>query len=103
AMTFGIFLPAFSFTLIGHDYLERLIEHKAVHSFLDGVTAGVVGIIAETTAVLFRQGITSIPAAIIFVLALVAVYRWKARWAVAGIVLGAGLLGLLLFYHSGTP
>jgi len=97
AMTFGIFLPAFSFTLIGHDYLERLIENKAVHSFLDGVTAGVVGIIAATTAVLFRQGITSIPAALIFVLALVAVYRWKARWSVAGIVLGAGLLGLLLF------
>ena len=96
-MTFGIFLPAFSFTLVGHDYLERLIENKAVHSFLDGVTAGVVGIIAATTLVLFRQGITSIPAAIIFVLALVAVYRWKARWAVAGIVLGAGLLGLLLF------
>ena len=97
AMTFGIFLPAFSFTLIGHDYLERLIEIKAVHSFLDGVTAGVVGIIAATTVVLFRQGITSIPAAIIFVLALMAVYWWKAKWAVAGIVLGAGLLGLLLF------
>ncbi len=97
AMTFGIFLPAFSFTLIGHDYLERLIENKAVHSFLDGVTAGVVGIIAATTVVLLRQGITSIPAAIIFALALVAVYRWKARWSAAGIVLGAGLLGLLLF------
>ena len=97
AMTFGIFLPAFCFTLIGHDYLERLIDIKAVHSFLDGVTAGVVGIIAATTVVLFRQGITSIPAALIFALALVAVYRWKAKWAVAGIVLGAGLLGLLLF------
>ncbi|PLS78624.1 MAG: chromate transporter, partial [Chloroflexi bacterium] len=97
AMTFGIFLPAFSFTLVAHDYLERLIENKAVNSFLDGVTAGVVGIIAATTLVLFRQGITSIPAAIVFVLALVAVYWWKARWAVAGIVLGAGLLGLLLF------
>ena len=97
AMTCGIFLPAFSFTLVGHDYLERLIENRAVHSFLDGVTAGVVGIIAATTLVLFRQGITSIPSAIIFLLALLAVYRWKAKWAVAGIVLGAGLLGLLLF------
>ena len=97
AMTFGIFLPAFSFTLIGHEYLERLIENEAVHSFLDGVTAGVVGIIAATTLVLFRQGVTSIPAAMIFALALVAVYRWKAKWAIAGIVLGAGLLGLILF------
>jgi chromate transporter len=96
AMTVGIFLPAFSFTLIGHEYLERLIANVAVHSFLDGVTAGVVGLIAATTLVLFRQGVMSMPAALIFVLALVAVYRWKAKAAVAGIVLGAGLLGLLV-------
>jgi chromate transporter len=97
AMTFAIFLPAFSFTLIGHAYLERLIEKQEVHGFLDGVTAGVVGLIAATTVRLFLGGITSIPAAIIFVLALIAVYRWKAKAAVAGIVLGAGVLGLFLF------
>ena len=96
-MTFGIFLPAFCFTLLGHDYVERLINNRAVHSLLDGVTAGVVGIIAATTLMLLRQGVTSIPAAIIFGLALLAVYRWKAKAAVAGIVLGAGLLGFLLF------
>lgn len=96
-MTFAIFLPAFLFTLIGHHYLERLIENPAVHGFLDGVTAGVVGIIAATTLVLLRQGITTLPAAIIFALALVAVYLWKAKAATAGIVVGAGLLGWLLF------
>ncbi len=96
AMTFGVFLPAFSFTLVGHTYLERIIERPAVHSFLDGVTAGVVGLIAATALVLLRAGITSLPAAIIFLLALLAVYRWKAKAAVAGIVLGAGLLGALL-------
>jgi chromate transporter len=97
AMTLGIFLPAFCFTLVGHDYLERLINNTAVHTFLDGVTAGVVGLIAATTLVLFREGITSLPALIIFALALAAVYLWKAKAAVAGIVLGAGVLGLLLF------
>jgi chromate transporter len=97
AMTFGIFLPAFAFTLIGHEYLERLIANPSVHTFLDGVTAGVVGLISATTLVLFRQAITSLPAAVIFALALVAVYLWKAKAAVAGIVIGAGVLGLLLF------
>jgi len=97
AMTFGIFLPAFAITLIGHAYLERLIATPAVHTFLDGVTAGVVGLISATTLVLLRQGITSLSALGIFVLALAAVYLWKAKAAVAGIVLGAGLLGLLLF------
>jgi chromate transporter len=97
AMTFGIFLPAFAFTLVGHEYLERLIANPSVHTFLDGVTAGVVGLISATTLVLFRQAITSLPAAVIFALALAAVYLWKAKAAVAGIVIGAGVLGLLLF------
>lgn len=97
AMTIGVFLPAFSFTLIGHQYMERLIDKPGVHSFLDGVTAGVVGLIAATTIVLFVQQITNIPALIIFTLALAAIYLWKAKAAIAGIVVVAGLLGLLLF------
>jgi chromate transporter len=97
AMTFGIFLPAFAFTLVGHEYLERLIANPSVHTFLDGVTAGVVGLIAATTLVLFRQAIASPHALGIFALALAGVYLWKAKAAVAGIVLGAGFLGLLVF------
>ncbi len=97
AMTFGIFLPAFCFTLVGHDSLERLTNNPAVHTFLDGVTAGVVGLIGATTLVLLREGITSLPAVVIFGLALAAVYLWKAKAAVAGIVIGAGILGLLVF------
>jgi chromate transporter len=96
AMTAGIFLPAFAFTLVGHTYVERAIHTPALHAVLDGVTAGVVGLIAATTLVLFRAGVRSIPSLIIFVLALILVYRWKAKAAVAGIVLGAGVLGLLL-------
>jgi chromate transporter len=98
AMTAAVFLPAFAFTLIGHEYIERVINNPALHTFLDGVTAGVVGLIAAVTIDLFRAGVTSVPAALIFGLALVALYVWKAKAAVAGIVLGAGMLGLLLSY-----
>jgi len=97
AMTIAIFLPAFAFTLVGHDPLQRLIGNPAVHTFLDGVTAGVVGLIAATTVALFRAGVTSWQALVIFALALAAVYLWKAKAAVAGIVLGAGALGFVLF------
>jgi chromate transporter len=97
-MTAAVFLPAFAFTLIGHEYIERVIANPAIHTFLDGVTAGVVGLIAAVTIDLFRAGVTSLPAALIFGLALVAIYVWKAKAAVAGIVLGAGMLGLLLSY-----
>jgi len=95
-MTAGIFLPAFAFTLIGHAYIEKLIGQQGIHAFLDGVAAGVVGLVAATAWVLLHSTVTGVPAAAIFALALVASYLWKAKGAVAGIMLGAALLGWLL-------
>jgi chromate transporter len=96
-MTFGIFLPAFLFTLVAHDLLEWLIEHRTVRRFLDGVTAGVVGLITATTLRLLLAGMTDVRPAVIFGLALLALWVWKAKAAVAAVMAGAGLLGLLLF------
>ncbi len=97
ALTVGIFAPAFAFTLVGYDYVERLVENRTTHVFLDGVTAGVVGLIAATTAGLFRAAVTDVPALGIFGSSLLVLYRWKAKTAIAFVVLGAGLLGLLRF------
>ena len=97
AMTAGIFLPAFAFTLIGHTYLEKMTENKALHTFLDGVTAGVVGLIATTSITLLSAAVKDVPTATIFALALLTLYLWKAKAAVLGVVLGAGVVGLLLF------
>ena len=96
-LTVGIFLPAFAFTLIGHNYFEKLIENKTAHAFLDGVIAGVVGLISATSIGLFRTAITDLPAFVIFIAALLALYCWKAKAAVAIVVLGGGLLGLLFY------
>lgn len=96
ALTAGIFLPAFAFTLIGHDYVERLVENQAAHAFLDGVTAGVIGLIAVTAVGLFRAAVTDAPRLIIFGLALTALYLWQAKASVVGVIFGAGLLGWLL-------
>ena len=97
-LTAGIFLPAFAFTMVGHDVLERLVENRALHSFLDGVTAGVVGLISATALDLIRVALTHPLAWLIFGLALLTLYRWKAKIAVAVVVIGAGVLGLLLLY-----
>ena len=97
ALTVGIFLPAFAFTLIGHDYLERTIGNPSLHRFLDGVTAGVVGLIAVTTLGLLRTAISDVAGLGIFAAALLVLSRWKAKAAVAVVMLGAGLLGLLQF------
>lgn len=96
ALTAGVFLPAFAFTLIGHDFFERLVENRQIHAFLDGVTAAVVGLIAATAIHLLQTALPDLPAIGIFALALFVLYRWKAKAAIAGIMLGAGLLGLFV-------
>ena len=97
-LTAGIFLPAFSFTLIGHNFFEKnLIENKAAHAFLDGVAAGVVGLIAVTTIGLFQAAVTDLPSLGIFVIALLALYRWKAKAIIPIVMLGAGIVGLLFY------
>ena len=97
AMTAGIFGPAFGFTLIGHDALEKAISNPALHNFLDGVTAGVVGLIAAVSITLAITTLTDIPKLLIFAVALFVLFRWKSKMNVPVVVLCAGLVGLLLF------
>jgi chromate transporter len=96
ALTAGIFLPAFAFTLAGHNLMERLIGNTALHSFLDGITAGVVGLIAATTIVLLRSAIVDLPALVIFGIGLFILFRWKSKMNVPVVVLGAAAAGLLV-------
>lgn len=96
AMTLGMFLPAFLFTLMGHDLVERLVEHPGVHAALDGVAAGVVGLIAATALQLLLATVGDLPRAAIFFAALAVAYCWKTKWSVLAIIGGAGLLGLLV-------
>jgi chromate transporter len=96
AMTLGIFLPAFAITLIGHETLERVVQNRSLHDLLDGITAGVVGLIAATSVHLFRAGIRTLPQLLLFVAALAVLYLWRSKAAVAAVVLGAAILGLLL-------
>jgi chromate transporter len=96
AMTVGMFLPAFAFTLMGHDLMEQVVVRPGIHAALDGVAAGVVGLVAATAIQFLPATLTDLPRAAIFGAALIVAYRWKAKWAVLVIVAGAGLLGLLL-------
>ena len=95
-MTAGIFLPAFSFTLIGHTFFEKVVDNAELHAFLDGVAAALVGLIAVTFLQLLPVAVPDFPAVGIFLLSVVVLYRWNVKAAVAGIMLGAGLIGLLV-------
>jgi chromate transporter len=96
AVTVGIFLPAFAFTLIGHGIVERIVQASALHAFLDGVTAGVVGLIVSTTIRLVPTSIPDLPAAVIAGLAFLLLVLWRSKLAIAAAVLGAGALGMLV-------
>lgn len=60
---------------------------------LHGITAGVVGLIAGTTVVLLRTSITSLPAALVFLLAVTALFKWQGRWLVPLVIAAAALWG----------
>ncbi|MEG3185207.1 chromate efflux transporter [Novilysobacter erysipheiresistens] len=94
-MTTGIFLPAFAFTLVGHDALERVVHQPRIRLFLEGLTAGVVGLIAGTTLALIRVSLTGLEAAILFALVLAALFASKAKWVIPAVIAAAALWGWL--------
>ena len=100
AITAGIFLPAFAFGILLFDRLESLVESSRLHRLLEGVTAGVVGLIATTAFQLALhvagQWEMLVPIAIIFLGALIAFYRWKSRLAVPAVMAACAAAGLAL-------
>jgi len=101
AMTAGIFLPAFAFGLLFYDRLEAVIEDERLHRFLEGVAAGVVGLIAVTAVQLGWSAMGSVPSltlgAALFAVALAVLYRWNSKLNVPVLVLGSALAGAMLF------
>ena len=93
AMTAGVFLPAFAFTLLGHDAMERWVHRPRVAEFLAGVTAAVVGLIAGTTLALLIGSIRDVNGALVFLVALGLLFWSKARLLVPAVILGAAVYG----------
>ena len=100
-MTAGIFLPAFAFALLFYDHLERVIEDERLHRFLEGVAAGVVGLIAVTAVQLGRNVSRSVPSLLVgtamFAAGLVFLYVWRSKLNVPVIILGSAIAGALCF------
>jgi chromate transporter len=101
AMTIGIFLPAFAFSLVFFDRLESVVDNLRLHALLEGVAAGVVGLIVATTvdlSIAMTERLPSMVAGLaIFAVALAVLFRSKARTTIPLVILGAGLAGWLLF------
>jgi chromate transporter len=100
AITAGMFLPAFAFSLIFFERLEAVVENPALHRLLAGVAAAVVGVIAATFIqlgeVTAARVAAPLPAILLFALALAAVWRIKGAWVTPAIIAAAALAGWLL-------
>ena len=93
AMTAGMFLPAFAFTLLGHDAMERVVQQPRVHRLLEGITAAVVGLIAGTSLALLKATLTGPQAIALFALALAVLFTTKRTWVIPALILGAAAWG----------
>ena len=100
-MTAGIFLPAFSFALVLGDRIERVVDNPALHRLLEGVAAGVVGLIAVTALELGAAVVARLPAllpgVVIFGVSLAVLFVWRSRAAVPLTIAGAAMAGWLAF------
>jgi len=95
--TIGIFLPAFSFTLIGHELFEKIVENDWIEPFLDGVSAAVIGLLLQT-ALQFVRGVISDPIdCISFLLAFAAVFHLTDRNTPVFVMVFAAMAGQILY------
>jgi len=94
-MTIAIFLPAFALTLIAHEPLDRLVHEPRVKTFLDGLTAGVVGLIGATALGLLIANVRNVIAGVVFVVALATLFYWNHRLSIPVVIAGAAIFGLM--------
>ena len=100
AITAGMFLPAFAFSMIFFERLEAVVDNPALHRVLGGVAAAVVGVIAATLLQLgwstAGRAANLVPAALLFGAAVLVVWRWKGKLTAPALVLAGGVAGWAL-------
>lgn len=98
AITAGIFLPAFAFSMIFYDRLEAVLENARLHALLDGIAAAVVGLIAATAIQLgWGQATGSDDVLVlgaIFAVTLAIIWLWKSPLAALVAIMLGGLAGV---------
>jgi len=101
AITAGMFLPAFAFSMIFYERLEALADHKRLQNVLSGVAAGVVGLIAVTLVDLTRAAIERTPdlavSVAIFLVAFAILYRWKNKLSTPLVLALGAATGVIAF------
>ncbi|KAM3082180.1 hypothetical protein ACMFMG_004628 [Clarireedia jacksonii] len=107
-ISLGMFLPCFLFTIMGHSLLEKLVRNKLLSTFFDGLCASVIGVIAVIAVQILYASIHSQPktidesansglAAVLYMVALVVLYRFTNKWTPILLLAAAAIAGQFLF------
>jgi chromate transporter len=96
---FWLFLPSFVLVLAGAPYLDRITAWPGVQPFLQGVTAGVLALMAAVSlalakATVFHEGHIDWVTAVLGAVAFVVLVRGGKKVNVAYVVLAGGVVGL---------
>ena len=93
AGTIGIFLPAFVLVGVINPWVPLLRQSPWVSSFLDGVNAASLGLMAAVTYTLGRTALVDLLTVILALLSAIAVFRFQVNsvW----LVLAGGVVGLV--------
>jgi chromate transporter len=89
------FLPCYLFTVVPAPYFKRFGKHPAIKAFVDGVTAAAIGAITGAVLVLGKRQLTDLTAAIIALVTILLLLKFK-KLQEPLIIVAAALLGLLL-------
>lgn len=91
----GVFLPCYLFTILPAPYFKKIAQNASIKSFVDGITASVVGALVGSVFVLATRSlvdIATISIALLSILALIYIKKLPEPY----IILCAAVIGLLL-------
>jgi chromate transporter len=91
----GIFLPVYVFTIVPAPWFKRHRDNPQLKAFVDGATAAATGAITGAVIVLGLRAITDIPTALVALISLGVLWRYKISEPI--IVTISGVVGLVLW------
>ncbi|KAH6883566.1 chromate transporter [Thelonectria olida] len=116
-ITLGMFFPCFLFTIAGHKLLEKLVQNKVLARFFDGLCGSVIGVIAIIAVQILKASVEGSinrfkdkpmaeaiamtaqvgPAAVLYLLALAALYKFTNKYTALLLVICGAVAGQFLF------
>ena len=95
AAALGIFLPVYVFTVIPAPWFSRNRDNTQLKAFVQGATAAATGALSGAVAVIALRAIYDAPTALIAVISLAILWRYKVPEPI--LVTAAGIVGLIVW------